>query len=214
MDTVRKTMNRPTEADLHDLHERRRERNRAKVREAILALRPRIGPEARRRLADRHVAIIICADIKEVRRWIERLSRFQSRASDDETVAAVKWHRVDLPQSKGEPQQTIDVPLIFWDGGASVAEQAVYYHELSHLVDKSARDDRLSDSREWMYAWSREKEQLKALIAERSLASHVGQPKESFAMALAEAWRSPKNAAYRIPLMYRFLEKQGLVVDL
>ncbi len=211
VDTVRKTMNRPTEADLHDLHERRRERNRAKVREAILALRPRIGPEARRRLADHHVAIIICADEKEVQQWNKHLGGHDTAKK---STAFVKWRPVELAGTKGGNPVRINVPLVVWNGGSSIDEQSVYYHELAHLIDGHQTTRRISDDIEWQRLLEREKGALRLmLIGEKTRDHIVSSSSESFAEALAESWRNPANAAHRIPGMYRFLIQRGLVAE-
>lgn len=194
-----------------DPREPLREANRRKVREAIATLRPNIGEEARRRLAAHHVAIIVCADENEVRQWSERL---EPKGKNHGNAAFVKWHELTMPAAEGRTAETIVVPIVLWNGGTSLTEQAVYYHELAHLVDRRSQDERISEDGEWFALWKRELEAFRSLIADPAAVAHVASsPHESFAAALAEAWRNPENAKRRLPGMYQFLKARNLVVD-
>lgn len=208
VDRIRRLIGRPPK---DDPREPLREANRRKVREAIATLRPNIGEEARRRLAAHHVAIIICADENEVQQWYERL---EPRRRIQGNAAFVKWYELTLPGAEGAAAEKIVVPLVIWNGGTSMAEQAVYYHELAHLVDRRSRDDRISKDAEWIALWELERGAFRSLIADRTTLAHVfSSPRESFAAALAEAWRNPENAKRRLPGMFQFFKTRNLVVD-
>lgn len=208
VDHIRRLIGRPPK---DDPREPQREANRRKVREAIAKLRPNIGEEARRRLAAHHVAIIICADENEVQQWFRRLEQDDP---EKRNAAFVKWYKLTLPGTEGAAAKKIVVPLVIWNGGTSMTEQAVYYHELAHLVDRRSQDERISEDGEWFALWKREREAFRSLIADPAAVAHVASsPHESFAAALAEAWRNPENAKRRLPGMYQFLKARNLVVD-
>lgn len=208
--------------------EEARRQYRDQAQKVLRALQGSLGPEAKQRLASRYATLVVCADTAEVQAWNEYLDRiFQkdpSVPSDQQETASgqvpsflakaafVRWQKIPIPdQTSPTGWIAPEIALIFWNGGGSVHEPFIYYHELAHVVNREQSGQQLSQDPEWINAWQLEKGALQSIFFDDQIRQQIRWADEAFAHALAAAWQNPQNAANRFPEMCRFFTKHQLV---
>lgn len=167
--------------------EAQRQRNRQVAEAAVRYLWGRFGQEAKRRLAQHHTVMVICADQGELPLWEQHLrATFPSADKVSGIAGFVYW--ITTPTADR-------MALVVWNGAVpSAPEHYIHAHEIAHVVDGDPQEERFSGSHQWLNLWDREKHQLarKFLDLERR-ERLLKDPVEAFAILLATAWIEPRH---------------------
>lgn len=138
------------------MNERQKEQTRLNHRQAaekaLRELWPKLGNEAKRQLAQHHAMMIVCGDLEELRIWSDHLARHFGGHPTGKEVAFVQWVKTE---------SNLTIGILVWYPGGSADLKYNLAHEVGHLIDRDAAQQRLSETREFASALARD---LNALI--------------------------------------------------
>lgn len=185
--------------------EQRRQNNRRAAEQALNDLWPKLSQEAKRRLAQHHATMIVCADQEEVGEWERHLKAvFPSAEKHSETAGFVYW----ITNREGKR-----VVIVVWNGMPTTTPDAyLHAHEIAHIVDGDPAKERLSADPEWLNVWQREKDEIASKFIAGTRRRRIDEDKtEAFAALLAITWIEPRYLKTRQGLILDYFRRRGLL---
>lgn len=178
--------------------EQRRQNNRRAAEQALNDLWPKLGEEAKRRLAQHHATMIVCADREETRIWSKHLAEHFGGQPTGKEVGFVQWARTP---------ENLTIAILVWHPGGGVDPSYSVAHEIGHLVDRDKWGQRLSQTQEFQAVLSRDLDAMVQILPkDPSVHAEVRKkPSEAFSWTCALAWLMPKQFEKSCPHLADYL---------